>query len=74
MPCFPLLQRLICFADDLYDLLVRQKKPVFFVGEADSRSTALALALLRGSFDGVHASSYTHASSGLEHLGIGSGS
>lgn len=38
--------------------MVDDKERVFFVGESQTRSLPIALGIMRGSFDGVYASTY----------------
>lgn len=39
--------------DELYECLVERREPIVVVGEARSRSFTIALAALRGSFEGI---------------------
>lgn len=42
---------------NLYDILIIQKEPILFVGESPNRSYAKAVVLMRGSLDGIWATS-----------------
>ncbi|KAJ7061561.1 hypothetical protein C8F01DRAFT_1286296 [Mycena amicta] len=42
----------------IHDVLVKNQEPILFVGESDNRSLPIAIAAMRGSFNGIWASSF----------------